>query len=192
MTARPDPGADAAVKTPVRFRIRDARPDEWEEVLRLTVESYKQYRTAIPPAGWGGYVQNMRETILEDSVAGRIVAEEDSRIVGSVLLYRGETSRVGEPMVRLLAVPPDQRGRGIGAALMRECIRRAREDGSKTLVLHTTAVMDVARGMYERMGFARAPELDFIPEDGGHESETDGERRVVMGYRLDLDAAEEP
>ena len=42
------------------------------------------------------------------------------------------------PELRLLAVPPDQRGQGIGAALVRECIERARRSGAKILALHTT------------------------------------------------------
>jgi GNAT superfamily N-acetyltransferase len=40
--------------------------------------------------------------------------------------------------LRLLAVPPDQRGQGIGATLVRECIERARRSGAKILALHTT------------------------------------------------------
>jgi hypothetical protein len=36
--------------------------------------------------------------------------------------------------------------------------------------------MDIARRMYERMGFVRVPEFDFHPAPG----------IVVMAYRLDL------
>jgi GNAT superfamily N-acetyltransferase len=57
---------------------------------------------------------------------------------------------------------------------MEECIRRARGGGAATLTLHTTDMMRVAMGLYERMGFARAVELDFTPAPGA----------VVKGYRL--------
>jgi hypothetical protein len=46
---------------------------------------------------------------------------------------------------------------------MEECVRRARQSGSRTLTLHTTGLMAVALGMYERMGFVRTPTLDFHP-----------------------------
>ena len=59
---------------------------------------------------------------------------------------------------------------------MRECLRRARAWDATFLQLHTMYLMHVARGMYERMGFARAPELDFQPADGV----------AVLGYSLDL------
>ena len=78
--------------------------------------------------------------------------------------------------LRLLAVPPDQRGQGIGAALVRECIERARRSGAKILALHTTDMMRTAMRMYERLGFARAPELDFKPAAD----------LTVKGYQLDL------
>jgi ribosomal protein S18 acetylase RimI-like enzyme len=61
----------------------------------------------------------------------------------------------------LLAVHPNARGLGIGKALTEECLSRARELGATTMGLHTTAVMDVARAMYQRMGFTRFPENDF-------------------------------
>ena len=59
---------------------------------------------------------------------------------------------------------------------MDECLRRSRLRGARYLGLHTTELMAVARGMYERMGFVRAPEFDFQPGPGVN----------VMAYRLDL------
>jgi GNAT superfamily N-acetyltransferase len=79
--------------------------------------------------------------------------------------------------VRLLAVAPEARGQGIGTALMKECIRRARGLGAGCLNLHTTDMMQVAMGMYERMGFVRAPDLDFHPDPG----------IAIKAYRLNLD-----
>jgi ribosomal protein S18 acetylase RimI-like enzyme len=75
-----------------------------------------------------------------------------------------------------LAVPPDQRGAGVGRSLVEEAMRRCRERGVKTLSLHTTVWMDVARNMYERMGFVRVQSFDFHPRPGV----------IGMGYKLDL------
>jgi ribosomal protein S18 acetylase RimI-like enzyme len=59
---------------------------------------------------------------------------------------------------------------------MRECIRRARRSGAPALTLHTHEMMAVAMRMYERMGFIRAPELDFHP----------AKDITIKGYRLSL------
>ena len=108
-----------------------------------------------------------------------IIAEINNHIAGAVTLYP-QGSDNGWPEgwagIRLLAVHPDYRGQGIGRALMEECIRRCRERGTKTLGLHTTELMKVAREMYERMGFKRTHEFDFHPTPDN----------VVYAYRLDL------
>jgi ribosomal protein S18 acetylase RimI-like enzyme len=63
---------------------------------------------------------------------------------------------------------------------MKECIRRARRLGAACLNLHTTDMMQVAMRMYERMGFVRAPELDFHPAPN----------ITVKAYRLELGQVE--
>ena len=112
------------------------------------------------------------------------MAEYAGKIVGSVLLYPPAASAYGAaadessaiPEMRLLAVNPEMRGHGIGTALTRECVQRAQRAGAPALGLHTTDMMQTAMRMYERMGFARAPELDFYPTAN----------TVIKGYRLDL------
>ena len=89
-------------------------------------------------------------------------------VVGAVTLYMdGSKSVEGWPVgwagVRLLGVAPAGRGHGVGRALMDECLRRARAHGVGTIALHTTDLMAVAKAMYERMGFQRAPAHDMQP-----------------------------
>ena len=45
-------------------------------------------------------------------------------------------------------------------------MHRARHSGARPLSLHTTGILDAAMRLYERMGFKRAPELDFKPAPG--------------------------
>ena len=59
---------------------------------------------------------------------------------------------------------------------MDECVTRARASGATSLTLHTTDFMQAAVRLYGRLGFVRAPDLDFQPAPGV----------VVKGYRLDL------
>ena len=101
-----------------------------------------------------------------------LVVEDHGRIVGSVTFYP-DSSHFGVEAcpedcsgVRLLAVHPDARGRGIGRALMDECIRRSQAMGSRALCLHTTPVMNVAIGMYERLGVVRVPKYDVYLASG--------------------------
>ena len=57
-------------------------------------------------------------------------------------------------------------GRGVGEALTRACIDRARVAGRGQLVLHSTDRMTTAHRLYERLGFVRDPSLDWEGEPG--------------------------
>jgi GNAT superfamily N-acetyltransferase len=166
------------------LRIRDARASDRDAIEAVTLAAYQQY-ASLMPALWESYRQNILATLAAAPPDAQIVAEEDGRIVGSVLLYPAGTviTRPGggstmliSPEVRLLAVAPGVRGKGVGAALMQECVTRARASGTASLTLHTTEIMQAAMRLYERMGFVRAPELDFEPAP----------RVAVKGYRLKL------
>lgn len=171
---------------PDRVRIREAGADDRAAVEAVTLAAYEQYASVLPAPLWNAYRDNILATLAEAAPGVILVAEVEGRVVGSVLLYpagapmiepgTGREWRIGEPEVRLLAVPPVGRGRGVGRRLMEECIRRTRAAGTATMTLHTTDMMRAAMALYERLGFHRAPELDFRPAPGV----------LVKGYRLAL------
>jgi len=66
------------------------------------------------------------------------------------------------PEVRLLAVTPTARGRGVGVALMEECVLRARGWGDHAHASHDRLNASSRAAVHAR-GFVRAPELDFSP-----------------------------
>jgi len=78
------------------------------------------------------------------------IAERDGENVGSVLLVK-DTAEIAR--VRLLLVEPKARGLGIGARLVDECVRFAREARYKKVTLWTHSVLIAARHIYEQAGF---------------------------------------
>lgn len=162
--------------TPTNLIVRQARPDDQEVIKEVTLAAYSEYAAQIP-AHWEKYRENILNTLAKYEPAEQLVAERGDEILGSVLLYPAESE--SRPEVRLLAVHPDARSQGIGAALMQECIRRASQAGADALTLHTSDLMRAAVGLYKRLGFVRAPELDFDPAPG----------LTIKGYRLHLNNA---
>lgn len=169
-----------------QFTLRDARAQDQDAIRGVTLAANEEY-ARIVPAQWVGYRQNILSTLADVTPAEQIVAERNGVILGTVLLYPantvfqvedGATVQLEFPEVRLLAVEPAARGQGVGKALMRECIERARRAGAAALTLHTTDIMQVAMKMYERMGFVRTPQLDFEPTPG----------LLIKGYRYALNA----
>jgi ribosomal protein S18 acetylase RimI-like enzyme len=158
--------------------IRDAQGDEFDAVGKLLGDVYRVFRPYVrSPAG-------------ECQV---IVAERDGRLVGTIGLYpdasRSGLERwpAGWASIRTLAVHADWRRQGIGEALARECVRRARGRGAIAIGLHTAPHMPVATRLYERVGFRRAPALDIeIGEMFTGRSLAREHSWMALAYQLDL------
>jgi predicted N-acetyltransferase YhbS len=163
------------------YVVRDARPNDRDAIRELTLSAYAEYGGVMEPDAWAGLSAAVRAALASTDPMERIVADDDGTLIGSVLLYPASANAYGElagaakdPELRLLAVSREARGRGVGRALVDECIRRARLAGATALGLHTSQSMVAAVQLYERMGFERAPELDFQPPGA----------EVVWGFRL--------
>jgi GNAT superfamily N-acetyltransferase len=162
--------------------IRDAALDELSFIREQRVNSYEEHAQNIPEDHW----KALKHAISSDADAQedveRIVAEIDGQIVGSVALfpakidaYEGLVDELDYPEIRMLAVTPQARGKGVAAALILECIRRSRGQGFRSIGLHTADFMKSAMGLYERLGFERLTQFDFEPADDGI---------IVKAYRL--------
>ena len=174
------------MKAPI---IRTARPVDHTTIADLTLAAYGEYGSLMEPSAWAALEQAVHASLADDTGVTRLVAELDGTIVGSAALYAPDSAAYGSlasplswPEVRLVAVAPTARGRGIAHALVEECIRRARQAGATMLGLHTSRSMRAAIKLYERMGFVRDPERDFRPPGA----------ELVEGYLLPLDDPAHP
>ena len=165
------------------LEIREARPDERARIAELTHAAYGEYAHAMEPGAWAALRQALEGSLADDTGVTRLVALLDGGLVGSAALYDpgvdaygSLASRAHWPEVRLVAVDPSARARGVARALVLECVRRARAAGATTIGLHTSRSMRSARRLYEGLGFVRDPEHDFQPPGA----------ELVEGYRLSL------
>jgi ribosomal protein S18 acetylase RimI-like enzyme len=169
------------------YQIREAEPREYLQLGQMTVDIYAQ----LP--GMPGVSEQPDYYAMLLDVAARaktptteimVAVNREDELLGGVtfigdMVFYGSGGRAGKVAdaagIRLLAVKPECRGNGVGRALTNACIRRAGELGRSQVVLHTTRAMEIAWGLYERMGFVRSRDLDF--KQGNLD---------VYGFRLDL------
>ncbi len=157
-----------------KYKVRNARPDEFKEIGRLMVGVYSQLdgfpKESEQPDYYKmlaniGDLTNKPETELlvavapDGQIAGGVVYFSDMKYYGSGGTATTEENAAG---FRLLAVDPLIRGHGIGRLLVDECIRKAKAKNLRQVIIHTTKAMRIAWKMYENLGFRRSEDLDFM------------------------------
>ncbi len=157
--------------------IRQARPEEWDEIEDLVKEAYQEFRPLFPPDIWERWLANLSRAIHSEQGI-LLVAESGGNLEGAVKFYPDAAQAgmghwpPGSASMRVLAVRPGSRARGYGRLLVKKCLCLARERGLPRIYLYTGRFMDAARRLYERLGFVRAVEFDGDPGP--------------IAYRLDL------
>ena len=169
------------------FRVRNAQPEEFTAIGELMVSVYSQLEGFPQPdeqpdyyhmlANIGELTQQPATELLaavsdQSQIAGAVVYFSDMQYYGSGGIATRQQNAAG---FRLLAVDSTVRGQGIGDRLIHACLERARVSGLQEMIIHSTAAMQVAWGMYEKLGFQRSEDLDFMQAE-----------LPVFGFRLNL------
>lgn len=154
-------------------RIRTADENDLKWIVDLHRRVYWDEQ------GWDQRFMDIVEEIVDDFRVGREgercwVAELVGERVGSILLARMDE---GTAKLRILLVEPYARGRGVGTALVDECLAFARIAGYRKVVLGTDSNLHDARRIYERAGFRLVEE---VPHDDY------GEGLVAENWEVDL------
>ncbi|MFF3336892.1 GNAT family N-acetyltransferase [Streptomyces sp. NPDC002888] len=148
--------------------IRQAKPDEYDTVGEITAQAYLQ-DDLLDFGESDEYLGELRDVGKRAAAAEVLVAVERGQVLGGVTFVpqggpMADIARPGEAEIRMLAVAHTARGRGVGEALVRACVERARAvEGCTGMVLSTQATMHTAHRIYERLGFTRTPGRDWNP-----------------------------
>ena len=137
--------------------LRSFVPSEWSAYRDLRLRAL-----ADSPEAFGTTLQDARDR-SDDEWAGRLaslsaeldlplVAEVGDELAGMLWAAFDRDDR-DTVHVYQMWVAPEQRGLGVGRALLARAIDWARGNGAKLVALSVTCGDSVARRMYEAMGF---------------------------------------
>jgi DNA-binding MarR family transcriptional regulator/GNAT superfamily N-acetyltransferase len=136
---------------PRGYLLRAPRPGDMGWVVQRNGAVY------AAEFGWDDSYEALVARIVADYVDNRDpeaeaawIAEVDGVQAGCVFCVREDASTA---RLRLLLVEPWARGLGIGARLVEEVLRFARQAGYTRITLWTNDVLASARGIYQRAGF---------------------------------------
>lgn len=131
---------------PPGHKVRDARAEDAEEILRLYHAAYSvhsdPHRAKI--AALKDTIDDVRAYLRDSRVM--VLEDEGGRIVATVALRRIAN-------VRRLAVAPDLKGDGLGAAMLEAAVEAAREEGFEIAMLDTFEGHPWLPDFYRRHGF---------------------------------------
>jgi len=177
---------------PARFQIHTAPPSAFAAIGKMMADVYAGL-DGFPgpdeqPAYYnmlynvGAFTENEGTEILVaegpgGQLAGAVVYFNDMQHYGSGGTATREKNAAG---FRLLAVAPAFQGQGVGKLLTQACIRKAKAAGHRQLIIHSTQAMLKAWSMYEKLGFKRSADLDFMQGS-----------LPVFGFRYFLDGGSE-
>jgi len=167
--------------------IRNAQADEYSEIGKLLVRVYSRLEGFPKETEQPAYYKmlaSVGELTKKPGTEIMVAISEEGQITGAVV-YFGDMQYYGSGGIatqekngagfRLLAVDTDFRGQGIGKHLTIECINKTKGKKIPQLIIHTTKAMQTAWKMYEKLGFERSVELDFMQGE-----------LPVYGFRLKL------
>ena len=144
------------------FSIRAAEPRDAREILRL-IASLAEYEKLADMAV--GTVADLERSLFGPRPAGEaIVAERGGRAVGFALYFTTFSTFLCKPGLYLedLFVEPDERGRGIGKALLARLAQLAVERKCGRLEWRVLDWNEPSIRFYESLGAKLMPEWELV------------------------------
>lgn len=167
--------------------VRNANPEEFCEIGKLIAKVYSElegFPNEIEQPEYYNMLYNIGEFVKKPGAEILVAVDGDEKIAGAVVYFSdmqyygsGGTATNEKYCAgfRLLAVDSALRGKGYGKLLSNECIKMARTSGHKQVIIHSTKAMNTAWQMYQKLGFKRSEDLDFMQGN-----------MAVYGFRLML------
>lgn len=151
------------------FTYRQGTIKDVLQLKELGIASYGQFAKILAKENWdtlNNFLNNADTWIQLINKAHCFICEDKEELIGmAFLIPSGNPTKIYQAdwsYIRMVGVNPKYRGKGIARILTLQCINLARESDEKVVALHTSEFMDVARRIYERLGFIRVREIEPI------------------------------
>lgn len=152
----------------MNLTYRQGTKDDLQNLKKLAIKSWSPFQKELTVEHWNSLkerISNVKtyEELVDQSTCFVCVANNDHVIGMAFLVPNGNPTDIYQKewsYIRFISVDPDFGGQGIGRKLTVMCVEKAKENGEKTVALHTSEMMNNARHIYESLGFEILREID--------------------------------
>ena len=120
-----------------------------EELVAAMARLIPQLSSSSPPPG----AEALDAIVGSDACHLLLARDDDGTILGSMTLVVFPIPTGIRAWIEDVVVDGDARGRGVGAALNRAALERARDLGARTVDLTSRPSREAANRLYRRLGF---------------------------------------
>jgi ribosomal protein S18 acetylase RimI-like enzyme len=131
----------------VSYRI-EAATQPTPELEQALASLFPQLNSAL-----AGPTHQQLKALMADPASTLLLVIDDGAIVGTATVIVYTTPAWVKARIEDVVVDERVRGRGIGEALVTECIEVARKKGASLVELQSARHREVANRLYPRMGF---------------------------------------
>ncbi len=139
--------------------IRPIAPGDNAALAHAVRSTLTEFGAAKPgTAYYDEATDHLYELFSQTPASAYFVAELDGEVLGGGGIYPTEGLPIDTvELVKLYLLPP-ARGRGVGKALIKQCLQVAHTAGYARIYLETTEELTQAIPLYERLGFTYLPQ----------------------------------
>lgn len=131
------------------LNYREAKTGDEVQVLKLIQVVLSEYNLNLEPQGADKDVTDLNLNYFNNNGWFQVV-EDSGKIIGSVGVYKIDED---ECELRKMYLYPEYHEKGIGSALMRNALEKAKELGYKYITLQTNSLLNKALPVYKKYGF---------------------------------------
>jgi GNAT superfamily N-acetyltransferase len=135
--------------------VRAAQPSDHAAIVSLMGAFYREEGLPVHPRGEAA----LHALLADPSLGFALLAEAGGAVVGYVVVTFGFSLELGgrDAFIDELFVDHGHRRRGLGRALLRAALARARAEGAGQVLLEVAAPEPGKLALYAQEGFVRRP-----------------------------------
>ncbi|KKQ87228.1 MAG: hypothetical protein UT09_C0018G0013 [Parcubacteria group bacterium GW2011_GWF2_38_8] len=159
-------------KEQLRIVIEIAKPEDWEDYKKIRLEAIKKESMAFyvtkssKEKEYGKSEKDWKKDLIGHNTFVVLTKNKDIPVGMAHALLRAKGDGLSEWAVRSVYLNKDFRERGFGKKIIKLILDEIKNRGGKDVTLNVADTQEIAKGVYEKLGFKVLVKFEPEEEDG--------------------------